>query len=463
MTHARRVRSLILSGLASLVLTLVVTTCGGGSGSGSSGTPTSPSASGSATNSGMVAGSGTCQYSATPTAFDVAHPGQGGDSFGVPPDCTNISCLLEIPVTVTGLAADGERCTWWAESKTNTSEWISIEGAMTASGPIDANIDSVVVPANGTLQFSLADEEQPSQLAIDCTTFGAPDYNMNPVETHFDYAGGTGDTITIDVAAPKTREGAILIREEGSNILLFTIPVVQHGSVCSWYLKAANCAYVPDGNCADPVTPATPASDWIFITSVWTPDSMSATTLDWAWEGSGSASFLVESGDVPAGTPAPRDGVIALYGESDDEIKGWLYVNQLGAPTEDDPTEDDPPEDEVPECTYNYAISQSEFYGFVGGTAELTVTISDATCGWRAEGSTASEEWISVGYNNLMCPGDVCYGTQTVQVVVQDGNVGSPPMLGLEGRSGEVIIYKKVEETFESLFTVPITQFRQDP
>ena len=449
MTHARRVLSLILSGLASLVLTLVVTTCGGGSGSGSSGTPTSPSASGGTANAVMVAGSGTCQYSATPTSFDVALPGQGGDSFGVPPDCTNISCLLEIPVTVTGLAADGERCTWWAESKTNSSEWISIEGAMTASGPIDANIDSVVVPANGTLQFSLADEEQPSQLAIDCTTFDADDYSMNPAETHFDYAGGTGDTITIDVAAPKTREGAILIREEGSNILLFTIPVVQHGSVCSWYLKAANCAYVPDGNCADPVTPATPASDWIFITSVWVTSMI---------EGSGAASFLVESGDVPAGTPAPRDGVIALYGESDDEIKGWLYVNQLGAPTEDDP-----PEDEVPECTYNYAISQSEFYGFVGGTAELTVTASDATCGWRAEAPTASEGWISVSYNNLMCPGGVCYGTQTVQVVVQDGNVGSPPIPGPEGRSGEVIIYKKVEGTFESLFTVPITQFRQDP
>ena len=451
MTRSRRYMYLTLSSLVVLVLTLTVTTCGGGSGSGSgsSGTPTSPSSSGGAANAGMVAGTGTCQYSATPTSFDVALPGQGGDSFGIPSDCTNISCLFDIPVTVTGVAADGERCTWWAEVATISNDWIDIEGAMTGNGLIPANGGGVViVAANGTVQFSLADEAglnngnplQPTDYGnISCASYQNTDYTMNPVIVDFDYAGGAGPTITVDVIPPKTREGSILIREQGSNILLFTIPVVQHGSVCSWYLASANCTYVPNGICTDPITLATPASDWISINA-------GGLTMT---EGSGTASFAVSAGDVPAGSLAPRDGVIMLYDETFDNNMGVLYINQLGEPAED----------EAPECSYNYAISQSVFE-YPGGTAELTVVASPATCGWHAEASAASEDWVSVDYTSAPCPGGVCSGTQQVQVVVQPGDVGSPPIAGPAGRSGAVIIYQEVGGTFEQLFTVPISQFR---
>ena len=457
MTRSRRLLYLTFSGLAVLVLTLAVTTCSGGSGSGSSsGAPTSPSSSGSATNSGTVAGSGTCQYTATPTAFDVALPGQGGGSFGVPAGCTNISCLLEIPVTVTGLDSNGEPCQWWAESHTQSNDWVDIESAVTGSGVVNANNGVVSVTGNGTVQFSLADEAalnnnnllQPTDYGnISCESYDDTDYTMNPVTVEFDYAGGAGPEITVDVISPKTREGSILIRtvppSGEATIQLFEIPIVQHGSVCSWYLASANCTYVPNGTCTDPITLATPASDWIFINA-------GAPTMT---EGSGTASFAVSAGDVPAGSLAPRDGVIMLYDETFDKNMGVIYIEQLGEPAED----------EVPECTYNYSISQTEFYGFAGGTAELTVFASPATCGWHAEASAASEDWIAVSYTNAPCPGGVCYGTQQVQVVVQDGDVGSPPIPGMEGRSGTVIIYKEVGGIFEPLFTVPITQFRQDP
>ena len=450
MTRSRRSLYLTFSGLVGLALTLTVTTCGGEK---FSQTPTSPSASGGGgVNAGMVAGTGTCQYSATPTAFDVALPGQGGDSFGIPADCTGISCLFDIPVTVTGVAADGGRCTWGAESSLASNvpgpaPWITIEGAMTGNGLIPALNDAVMVEGNGTVQFSLEDEfannigipPEPEfwpEFAIDCRTFDATDYIMNPVTVDFDYAGGAGQPITVEVAPPKTREGVILIREQGSNILLFTIPVVQHGSVCSWYLKPVNCTYVPNGTCTDPITLATPESDWI---------SVDGGIID----GSGTASFSVSAGDVPAGSLAPRDGVIMLYDESLDYPKGMLYITQLGEPAED----------EEPECSYNYAISQSVFE-YPGGTAELTVVASPSTCGWHAEASAASEDWVSVSYTTAPCPGGVCYGTQQVQVVVQPGDVGSPPIAGPAGRSGAVIIYQEVGGTFEQLFTVPISQFR---
>ena len=442
MTRSRRSLYLTFSGLAVLVLTLAVTTCSGGSGSGSSsGAPTSPSSSGSAAaNAGMVAGTGTCQYSATPTSFDVALPGQGGDSFGVPQNCigSNTPCLFEIPVTVTGVAANGERCTWWAEVATISNDWIDIEGAMTGNGLIPANGGGVViVAANGTVQFSLADEEQPLGLAIDCKTFDATDYIMTPQTASFDYAGGAGQGITVEVAPPKTREGSILIREQGSNILLFTIPVTQHGSVCSWYLHAINCDGSGACSIADP-PPMTPESDWISVDGGMP-------------EGSGTLGFSVSAGDVPAGNPAPRNGAILLLDESIDKQVGITYINQLGEPAEDNP-----------ECSYNYAISQTEFFGYVEGTAQLTVTASSSTCGWHAEASAASESWISVDSTNAPCPGGVCYGTQTVQVVVQQGDVGSPPITGPAGRSGAVII-DRVGGTFEQLFTIPITQFRQYP
>ena len=298
MTRSRRLLYLTFSGLAVLVLTLAVTTCSGGSGSGSSsGAPTSPSSSGSAAaNAGMVAGTGTCQYSATPTSFDVALPGQGGDSFGVPQNCigSNTPCLFEIPVTVTGVAANGERCTWWAESATISNDWIDIEGAMTGNGLIPANGGGVViVAANGTVQFSLADEEQPLGLAIDCKTFDATDYIMTPQTASFDYAGAAGQTLTIEVAPPKTREGVILIREQGSEILLFTIPVTQHGSVCAWFLHAIECDGPGDCPTADWDWMEMPDADWISVTN--NDGSCCESGI-----GSDTTLFAVAAGDVVA-------------------------------------------------------------------------------------------------------------------------------------------------------------------
>ncbi len=114
MARSRRFLYLTFSGLVGFILTLTVTTCGGGSGSGSgsgSGAPTSPRPSaGGAANAGMVAGTGTCRYSATPTSFVFGPSADTG----------------EVPVTVTGVAANGERCTWWAESHTLSNDWISV-------------------------------------------------------------------------------------------------------------------------------------------------------------------------------------------------------------------------------------------------------------------------------------------------------------------------------------------------
>jgi hypothetical protein len=424
MARSRRFLYLAFSGLNGLILTLTVTTCGG------SGAPTSPSPlTGGAANAGMVAGTGTCQYSAAPTSFDFGPSADTG----------------EVIVTVTGVAANGERCTWWAESHTLSNDWIDIEGAMTGNGLIPANGGGVViVAANGTLQFSVPNEASVTGgapaggLAIDCKTFDATDYTMNPTTASFDYAGGAGPPITVEVAPPKTREGSILIREQGSNILLFTIPVTQTGSNCSWYLKPANC---PNGtNCNIPITNATPVSDWISIDG-------NLQGVGPIIEGSGTANFSVSAGDVPAGNLAPRIGIILLYDEALDDLKGLFNINQTGEPAEE-------PEPE-PECSYSYAISQSEF-GFPGGTAQLTVTVTGVAangeqCTWWAESHTLSNDWISV----VSCPGGICYGTQTVQVVVQPGDV---PAQGPAPRSGTVGIWKNVGATFEKEFDVPISQ-----
>ncbi len=126
MTRSRRLIYLTLSSLVVLVLTLTVTTCGGGSGSGA---PTSPSSSGgAAANAGTVAGTGTCQYSATPTSFALGGP---------PPNASTIS------VTATGLSASNQPCTWVAESVSAVDvgptiwddpiSWISIDGALTSA------------------------------------------------------------------------------------------------------------------------------------------------------------------------------------------------------------------------------------------------------------------------------------------------------------------------------------------
>ena len=435
MARSRQLLYLTLSGLVCLILTLTVTTCGSGSGA-----PTAPGSFGGTSNAVTVEGPGTCQYTAIVPSFDVGPNGLEG----------------EILVTaVTGKEDLLTPCKWFAKATGDGSwsggsgpAWLSVDGWFLGSSPFfHEAVNGVVTIKTGipaTVKFSVQNEADDDVLwtvstPIGCATYQPSDFTMTPQTASFDYAGAAGQTLTVEVASPKTREGSILIYREKPAIFsgsmtqvpLFEISVTQTGSVCSWHLHAINCDGPGDCPTADLDWSEMPASDWISADG-----GMS--------EGSGTASFAVAAGDVPAGNPAPRNGAIVLLDESVDKQVGITYIDQLG-----------------PECSYSYAISQSEF-AFAGGTAQLTVTPSHATCGWYAVALAASVSWISVDSTNAPCPGGVCYGTQTVQVVVQAGDVGVPPIPGLEGRSGTVIIYQEVGGTFELLFTVPLTQFRQD-
>ena len=253
MTRSRRLIYLTFSGLVGLVLTLTVTTCGGEK---FSQTPTSPSASGQPfdPNAGMVAGHGTCQFSATPASFDDFGP-DGGTG--------------EITVTVTGGVVTSDNpypCTW----KARGASWFTLEGVMTGNGLIPAEDNGeVVYHASGTIQFSVPNEEvldsDPEAFtdAIHCRGYDASEYTINPTTTDISSAGVTGATFTVEVDTPKTREGSIQIwswdefdnyepPSEGgppqNYIGLFWIDVNQTGSVCSWYTKPINCTYVPNGN-----------------------------------------------------------------------------------------------------------------------------------------------------------------------------------------------------------------------
>ena len=111
-------------------------------------------------------------------------------------------------------------------------------------------------------------------------------------------------------------------------------------------------------------------------------------------------------------------------------------------------------------CTYTHSISRTTF-AFAGGTAQLTVTASPATCGWYAEEPSSSEDWLSVsdptcatGSGNSA----ICYGTHTVTITALSGDVpaGYPAP-----RAGEVVIWKKVGESFDKVSTIALAQSGQ--
>ena len=477
MTRSRRSIYLTLGSFVVLVLTLTMTTCGGDN--PPSHTPTSPSASAFNPNAGMVAGYGTCLFGIDTTSINVGPNGidtgeiqltviEGTDPYIGPGD---------------GIAGGDMACPWIVTS----SFWILLKGVTTNVGNfymVDGPNLSGYAPGSGTLKYHILHESldehayweapgnpanhidklyPPDRDALDCTSYQNSDYTMNPETVDFDYAGGTGPTITVDVIPPKTREGMIIIAAdtpgttggaEAGVKTLFTIPVTQTGSACEWYLKPANCTYAPNGVCTDAITLATPESDWISITG------------DGKGQGAGTANFSVSAGDVPSGSLAPRDGVITLYhvatqmaqapspwtgtwsgGDmppappiTPDISMGTLYINQLGEPANDD----------VPECSYNYAISQSVFE-YPGGTAQLTIQASSQTCEWRINNWTVPGAWIHVSG----C-GQSCFGDQQLNVEVAPGDQYSPPV----PRSSTIIIEKKVGGTFEQMFAVPISQVR---
>ena len=299
MIRSRQLLYLTFSGLAGLVLTLTVTTCGGG-GSWQPASPTPALDSQVVLNpfyemiDGPVAGDGTCLfYSATPTSFDFGPSADTG----------------EIPVTVTGAATDGGPCMWSAEAHPN--DWLDPESAMTENGLIDANNGTLVVTGSGTIKITVPNEAYfkfsngtipvPSG-GVSCLAFDATDFTMNPTNASFGNSGGVGPAITMEVSPPKTREASIVIITgyEGVHIPLFEIPVTQTGSVCGWYLKASP----NDGT-------------WILV------DSSEVPTF-----GDGTGSFSVTNGNVPAGDPAPRNGYIGAYAEVDDQIVDTMLITQ---------------------------------------------------------------------------------------------------------------------------------------
>ena len=444
-SYSRRRIYLALSSLVVLALTLAVTTCGGEK---FSPTPAAPSLThATAANAGMAAGYGTCQFSVNTTSINVGPNGTDGDLHVTVIPGTN-------PIPGPG---DLDPCPWQVQGP----PWFLLKPTQTDKGPILYNDEAFAMPSgSATIKYHVMHgsldksdywkypgvpfDVGPGEGPIACTAYQASDYDMNPKTVNFDYAGGTGPTIEIYQSQPKTREGYVVITAQTTadsgavtHKDLFKIPVTQTGSTCEWYLEA------------------TPESDWISITG------------DGKGQGAGTASFSVSAGDVSTtGSLAPRDGVITLYHVATqiadppdpamfqqpstgmppappigpDINMGTLDVNQLGEPANDD----------VPECSYNYAISQSEF-DYSGGTAQLTVTASSQTCEWRINNWTVPGAWIHV----FGC-GQGCSGDQQLNVEVAHGDQYSPPV----PRSSTIIIDKKVGGTFEQMFAVPISQVR---
>ena len=519
MTRSRRSIYLTLGSFVVLVLTLTVTTCGGDKFQ----TPAQPSLThATAANTGMVTGYGTCQFSINNTPITAGPDGIDGElHLTVIPGANPILPVVlapEGPIPVDAL----DPCPWtliapgWVLLKSptqtdkgpvfyNSRRRIHGSGSATIRyhvlhGSLDANdfyssspttweypqygdfpLDERPLACEARTYFDNIGTDRPYEVG-----YQPSDYTMNPEIVDFDYAGGTGPTITIDVIPPKTREGYFkfwatttdpatmqlsrwCMAPTGENsgacsggggwtygpknsqlqaqpfdeTELFNIPVTQTGPTCEWYLEA------------------TPESDWISITG------------DGKGQGDGTASFSVSAGDVSTtGSLAPRDGVITLY-QVATQLADWpdptlyfykthpgngyplwtsappigpdismatLDINQLGEPANDD----------VPECSYNYAISQSVFE-YPGGTAQLTVTASSQTCEWRINNWTVPGAWIHVSG----C-GQSCFGDQQLNVEVASGDQYSPPV----PRSSTIIIDKKVGGTFEQMFAVPISQVR---
>ena len=137
-----------------------------------------------------------------------------------------------------------------------------------------------------------------------------------------------------------------------------------------------------------------------------------------------------------------------------------LTVVACGSDEEATPASPTPVLDAQLSCTYTHSISRTTF-AFAGGTAQLTVTASPATCGWYAEEPSSSEDWLSVsdptcatGSGNSA----ICYGTHTVTITALSGDVpaGYPAP-----RAGEVVIWKKVGESFDKVSTIALAQSGQ--
>ena len=141
---------------------------------------------------------------------------------------------------------------------------------------------------------------------------------------------------------------------------------------------------------------------------------------------------------------------------------GLLALTVLACSSDDEATPTSPTSvlDAQNSCTYTHAISQTTF-AFAGGTAQLTVTASPATCGWYAEEPSSSEDWLSVSAPTCTTDsGDsaICYGMHTVTITAISGDVpaGYPAP-----RAGEVVLWKKVGESFDKVSTIALAQSGQ--
>ena len=140
-------------------------------------------------------------------------------------------------------------------------------------------------------------------------------------------------------------------------------------------------------------------------------------------------------------------------------LAGLLALTVLACSSDDEATPTSPTSalDAQNSCTYTHAISLTTF-AFAGGTAQLTVTASPATCGWYAEEASYSEDWLSVSAPTCATDSDdsaICYGTHTVTITALSGDVpaGYPAP-----RTGDIFIRKKVGESFNKVSTIALAQ-----